>query len=64
MAKARPSDRSGPASGARNDGAPTGDAERRGRGQRRLRTLNPMETLPNHLIPKEFRHGNKRLVSW
>ena len=44
--------------------ARTGPKDRRGRGQRSLRTLNPMDTLPNHLISKEFRQGNKRLVRY
>ena len=44
--------------------ARTGPKDRRGRGQRSLLTVNPMDTLPNHLIPKGFRHGNKRLVRY
>ena len=44
--------------------ARTGPKDRRGRGQRSLCTLDAMDTLRNHAIPKEFRHANKRLVRY
>ena len=42
--------------------ARTGPKDRRGRGQRSLWSLKPMDSLCNNLRCKEFRHSIKRLV--